>query len=114
MPNLKIVPKVDGDPKAFASVMHQVAGRLKQAGSPSSQAALLGMHLAEIDQESARYRKLVLALRGEEKPGPNGLAEDLIELLIDIELSLEHMRSHIEAVSKILGKSIDALDNSEG
>lgn len=71
------------------------------------------MHLAEIDEESVKFRKLVSDIRKGKREGRNGYSDDLLEQLVDIELSVEHMKSHIDAMSKIPSETIDVLDQEE-
>lgn len=106
---LKTVAPAKNELKGYFSILEQIAARLRTGGLPSSQASLLAMHLAEIDQESARFQALVADLQ-HPPTKTNGHGDDLQEQLVDIEVSAEHIKSHIEAMTKLLSKSIDTLD----
>jgi hypothetical protein len=96
--------------KEYFTTLEKLEGRFKRARLPASQASLLAMHLAEIEEESNQYHRFIVNLEHDKGNGTNGHSDHLLEQLVDIEVSLEHIKSHIEAVSKLLSKNIDALD----
>ena len=111
MAHVKLLSKTSSALNDYFSAMAQLEQAFKQAGLPASQTTLLAMHLAEIEAESERYQKLIAALRANCVQGANGADDSLVEQLVEVQVALEHIGSHAKAVSRLLSKSIDALDD---
>lgn len=112
MSSLKVV-EPPSETKTYFSLLEQLALKFKSAGLATSEASILAMHLAEIDEEASKYYAHITNLRRDKSEGYNASRDELLEQLVDVELSLEHLRSHVEAVSDLLSKSIDELDTEE-
>ena len=111
MAQVRLLPKTTTALNGYFAEMRKLENVFKQAGLPASQITLLTMHLAEIDEASARYQKLIASLGTSRAPSDNGKAIALAEQLIQIQVALEHIVAHARAVSRLLAKSIDALDS---
>lgn len=113
MSQVKVIQKAETPLDSYFAVLNELQVVFKQARLPSSRASVLAMHLAEIDEESEHYRKLVAELRARDLKSTNGKGNDVVEQLVELQISLEHIVSHAQAVSKLLSISIDTLDTEE-
>ncbi len=111
MAHAKLIRKPTAAVTDYFSTMKQIEAVLKQAGLPGSQTSLLAMHLAEIEEASKRYADLLDSLRADGGHGANGANDSVLDELVEIQVAVEHIVAHAKAVSKLLDKSIDVLDN---
>jgi|SRR5581483_3280467 len=98
--------------KQYFNLLHELETQLQRAGLPASETSLLAMHLAEIEEESINYQQLLANVSGK-KNASNGQSDELLDQLVEVQVSLEHIKSHHEAARKLLSKSIERLDNEE-
>lgn len=91
------------------SEMDQLRFVLKEIGLDVEDTSLLAMHLAEIDEECTSYGQHIKEILSAGNLDPDTLLEHLVE----IKLSLEHLASHVQAVEEELDRSISALDDEE-
>ncbi len=73
------------------------------------QLSLLAMHLAEIDDECSIYQQQIQALLS----GDGREADGLVDRLVEVKYSLEHMLDHIQSVGTLLDESLEILDALE-
>ena len=95
--------------KMPVSEIDQLRFALKEIGLDAEDTSLLAMHLAEIDEECTSYSQHIKEILSTKNLDPDTLLEHLVE----IKLSLEHLASHVQAVEEELDRSISALDDEE-
>ncbi|HID87383.1 MAG TPA: hypothetical protein EYP55_08390 [Anaerolineae bacterium] len=89
--------------------LDQLREALERLGVEGADLSLFSMHLAEIQEESERYASYLDKILHAE-----GLDEDrLLELLVNIQLSLEHLMSHARDAQEELNKAAAALNSDE-
>lgn len=91
------------------SEIDQLRFAFKEVGLDAGDTSLLAMHLAEIDEECTSYSRHIKEILS----GGNLDPDTLLEHLVEIKLSLEHLVSHVQAVEEELDRSISALDYEE-
>ncbi len=91
------------------SEIDQLRFAFREVGLDAEDISLLAMHLAEIDEECTNYGQHIKEILA----AGNLDADTLLEHLVEIKFSLEHLVSHVQAVEEELDRSISALDDEE-
>lgn len=97
----------------YFDLLRRLEKCFRSAGLPASQTSLLAMHLAEIAEECGRYEEILAALLDRETANSNGEGNELLDQLVELQIALDHLRSHVRAVTPLLNKGIDILDRAD-
>lgn len=95
-------------PSALAAVekVHRLERLFRLTARDRKNAALLALHLSELDDEAQVFARLVCVLLDSEEISSN----DLLETLVAIETALEHLEAHVKGAQKEITRIADAVE----
>ncbi len=95
-------------PSALAAVekVHRLERLFRLTARDGKSAALLALHLSELDDEAQVFSRLVRALLDSEEISSN----DLLETLVAIETALAHFETHAQGARKEITRIADAVE----